>query len=145
MTHVSILDGNNLQQFQQRLETYVRDHPRIWDSLAFLRIETIDTNSEQVKFSMAFRHRNSWQDAGRILLNRADLVRFVYDTLKGLDAAYDNPPIRQLVYYGGELEEGNVKDYKVNLLNAANIRKKPGGERLIVDLFETLQKPLEGE
>jgi hypothetical protein len=61
----------------------VRDHPRIWDSLAFLRIENIDTNTEQVTFSMAFRHRNSWQDAGRILLNRADLLRFVYDTLKG--------------------------------------------------------------
>jgi hypothetical protein len=65
-----------------------------------------------------------------------------------LDAAYDNPPIRQLVYYGGELEEGQVKDYKLNLLNAANIRKKSVmSERTTgsVDFFESLQKPLEGE
>ncbi|GKY97780.1 hypothetical protein MPSEU_000736200 [Mayamaea pseudoterrestris] len=146
VTHISILDSKNLEQFQLSLENYVRDHPRIWDSLAFLRIESIDTNEEQVKFSMAFRHRNSWQDAGRILLNRADLVRFVFDALKGLDAAYDTPPIRQLVYYGGELEEGQVKDYKLNLLNAANIRKKSGRpQSLSVDLFDSLQKPLEGE
>lgn len=83
VTHISILDGDNLKLFRESLESYVRDHPRIWDSLAFIRIENIDTNFEQVKFSIAVRHRNSWQDAGRILLNRADLLQYVYDTLKG--------------------------------------------------------------
>jgi hypothetical protein len=84
ITHASILDGDKLQQFQERLEKYVSENPRTWDSLAFVRIDNIDADMEQVKFSMSFRHRNSWQDAGRILLNRADLFRFVHDTLKGM-------------------------------------------------------------
>lgn len=170
VTHIAVLADNNLQQFQECLEKYVHEHPRIWDSVAFLRIESIDNCNEQVKFSMAFRHRNSWQDAGRILLNRADLHRFVHDTVRGkiiyglelfgrhscltncryvviteLNVAEDAPPARRLLYYGGVLEEGQVVDYKINLLNPKNIRSnKTRSEDHLVDILDGFQEPLGG-
>lgn len=122
MCHISILKDGKLEKFKQKLQEYVDENPRIWDSIAFVRKDNIDSDMEQANFSLAFRHRNSWQDAGRIFLNRGDLVEFVYMVLKSLGVNYDTPPARRLLYSGGVLEQGQVQDYKVNLLNPKNIR-----------------------
>lgn len=127
MVHIAVLEGGKLAKFQAGLHKYVSDNPRIWDSLVFCRQDSVDADMEQVNFTLAFRHRNSWQDAGRILLNRGELLRFIYATCKQLGISYDTPPNRRLLYYGGVLEQGQVQDYKINLLTPKNIRshKRP--------------------
>jgi hypothetical protein len=70
---------------------------------------------------LSFRHRNSWQDAGRIKLHRADLVRFIYELSVRLKVHFESPPPRRLLYHGGTLAQGQVLDYKRNLLIAGNI------------------------
>jgi hypothetical protein len=123
MLHTSILDEDNLDKFNAALKHYVNINPRLWEAVAFCRIEKIDADMETVNLSIAVRHRNSWQDASRILLNKADMLRYIHDTAKNLNTAYDTPPNRRLLYYGGELEKGDVQDYKKNLLSPSNIRK----------------------
>lgn len=70
---------------------------------------------------LSFRHRNSWQDAGRIKLHRADLVRFIYELSVKLRVHFETPPPRRLLYHGGTLAHGQVLDFKRNLLIGANI------------------------
>lgn len=101
----------------------------------FMRRELIDADMEQVVFNLAVRHRNSWQDAGRILINRGDLMQVVYEIAKDLKVSYDTPPNRRLLYYGGVLENGQVQDYKVNLLTPRNIRSH--NKRFDEQRFET--------
>jgi hypothetical protein len=71
---------------------------------------------------ISFRHRNSWQDAGRIKLHRADLVRFIYELSVKLQVHFETPPPRSLVYNGGALQQGQVQDFKRNLLTGDNIQ-----------------------
>lgn len=78
---------------------------------------------------MAFRHRNSWQDAARIKINRSDLLRFAHDTANKLEVNFETPAARRLLYYGGVLERGQVQDYKKNLLRPSNIRSRSTGDQ----------------
>ena len=73
------------------------------------------------KLRLSFRHRNSWQDAGRIKVHRAELVRFVYELSVKLKVHFETPPPRRLLYHGGTLEHGQVLDFKRNLLLGENI------------------------
>lgn len=120
--HMSILDGENLRLFISALEAYVNDNPRIWDSFNFCRHENIDADNEIVYLVISFRHRNSWQDAARIKLQRADLVYFIHKTATDMGINKETPPARRLLYYGGILEHGQVEVYKKNLLDPKNIR-----------------------
>jgi hypothetical protein len=70
---------------------------------------------------LSFRHRSSWQDAGRIKLHRADLIRFVYELSTRLHVHFETPPPRRLLYHGGTLAHGQVLDFKRNLLVGDNI------------------------
>jgi hypothetical protein len=76
---------------------------------------------------LSFRHRNSWQDAGRIKLHRADLIRFIYEITVKMKVQFETPPPRRLLYHGGSLAQGQVIDFKRNLLIADNILNYNGG------------------
>jgi hypothetical protein len=103
LSHVSVLVGDNLDKFKAALRQYIKDNARIWDSMNYCRVDKVDTSKARVtrtsvqasylfspaiflKFILAFavslslRHRNSWQDAALILINRAELFRFIYAT-----------------------------------------------------------------
>lgn len=79
---------------------------------------------------LSFRHRNSWQDAGRIKLNRSELVRYLYELAKSLKVNYHALPQQCLLFHGGVLEHANVKDFKANLLHPSNIRDYSGDDSL---------------
>jgi hypothetical protein len=72
-------------------------------------------------YRLGFRHRNSWQDAGRIKINRADLVRFVYELAEQLKINYESPPPRRVTYNAGDLAHGEVESFKTNLLKSGNV------------------------
>jgi hypothetical protein len=76
-----------------------------------------------LRLSISFRHRSSWQDAGSIQLNRAELVRFIYELADKLDVNFEMPPVRRLMYDAGVLKSGQVDGFKTNLLKLANIRR----------------------
>ena len=73
-------------------------------------------------YRLSFRHRNSWQDAGRIKLHRADLIRFIYELSVELRVHYETPPPRRLLYHGGSLSHGEVIDFKRNILSRGNVK-----------------------
>jgi hypothetical protein len=56
--------------------------------------------------SIAFRHRSSWQDSARIKLNRADLVRYIWETTRKLGIFFQAPYPVQVQYNGGGFPEG---------------------------------------
>lgn len=122
--HVKVLEDDNLTAFQDRLNAYVREHPRAWDHLLYCRIDEVDADNEKIKCTLAFRHRNSWQDAGRILVQKGLLLKFVYETASQLGVDFNSPPSRRLLYSGGVLIDGQRGEggYKANLLNPDNIR-----------------------
>jgi hypothetical protein len=146
VTKISILDGDKFQTFTAELTTFARERPRTWESLLFVRkvkfsgIESlcfvddssffhalalckteVDSDCELVRFNLGFRHRNSWQDAARILLNKGDLIAHVYRVARELGVAYDSPPNRRVLYSAGALVSGQVSDYKSNLFSPSNI------------------------
>jgi len=96
---IRILEGDKLKDFRDALEKYVRDRPRIWDSLLFCRHDFFvpDITQEYVLFTIAFKHRQNWQNAMRININRADLLRYIFDLGKELNIQYNTPPSRRLV------------------------------------------------
>lgn len=51
MMHISVLEREKLAEFRESLELYVRDNPRVWDSLAFCRHDNIDPDNEIVYFT----------------------------------------------------------------------------------------------
>jgi hypothetical protein len=121
--HMSIFEDDNLKKFRDALNKYVADRPRSWDSVSFCRHDDFNADFEKVKFTLSVRHRNSWQDAARIKVNRADLLRFLYNTSKELSIQYEEPPPQQLLYYGGALKENDGKDgFKRSLLSSDNIQ-----------------------
>ena len=71
---------------------------------------------------MSFRHRNSWQDAGRIKLNRSELLRFIYDRAEKYKVNYESPASRRLLYQAGVLKNGQTDVFKRDLLKPTNIR-----------------------
>jgi hypothetical protein len=69
---------NILEVFQRAIQDFVRENPRIWETLLFFRFDVIDADLQKVTCRMALRHRNSWQDGGRILRDRGDFLRFLH-------------------------------------------------------------------
>lgn len=99
----AILDGDKVQLFQKSLEDYVNENPRIWNSLLVFRHDhfgnlqgpwstnnVFDADYRFVVFTLAFQHRVSWQYAARIMANRSDLMRHIYDICLEMGVQYDN-------------------------------------------------------
>jgi len=105
--HVDIIRQNKVQALRAELEQYVRDRPRIWESLDSFRHDEFVTDIDKVKFTFAFRHRSSWQNSARICVDRADLLRFIYETAVrlGVEYGYENAPsAKRVILQGGEYQ-----------------------------------------
>ena len=87
-----VLDGDNLDYFRNEVIKCVKERPRVWKAINFIRLETIDADNEKAILILSFGHRLTWQDAPRILLHRSDLVRFLYEVAKRRDLNFSMPP-----------------------------------------------------
>ena len=96
---IAILQDDKLKRFRDALEHYIGENPRIWDSLEYCRHDFFhpDVTESYVFFTIAFKHRQSWQSASRINLHRADLLRYIYDLGQNLEIQYNTPPSRRLI------------------------------------------------
>jgi small-conductance mechanosensitive channel len=120
---IAILDSDYYDRFKKAMRQFVSDRPRMWVELLVMRADKIDSDMEQVFLTMQFRHRNSWQDAPRIFLQRSELLRFIHETSKKMNLSFETPPPRRVLYYGGQLEQGAVEDsHRTDLLTSANVR-----------------------
>jgi small-conductance mechanosensitive channel len=118
--HISMHDGRNVDKFKDGLENYISDNPSIWDSLVFLRCEDINSDDEYVLYRLGARSRISWQFAARIMADRGRLHQFCVELSKRMQVNFDSPTSRSVLYYGGNLVDGAVKDFKKNLLMDRN-------------------------
>jgi len=129
MFHISILDKDNLKKFEEALRKFVEDRPRMWKELAQVIVVKIDNDMEQVFVQFAFRHRDSWQNVGRIYVHRAELLKYIQDTSKRLKVIFESPPPRRVLYYGGDLDQGAIvgeEDHRKDLLRAQNVKNNTG-------------------
>jgi hypothetical protein len=110
--HAQVIEGDRVEEFQAAVQNYIDEHPRSWDSLVFFRFESFDADYEKVICRLAIRHRNTWQDGGRILRDRGDLLRFLHKLGEQLGINFDSPPTRRLVYEAGTLKDGHVSEFK---------------------------------
>lgn len=83
---------DQLAVFRDTVESFVQDRPRIWDSLAFFRCESINQDLGMMEYLLRIRHTKSWQDAASIMLNKAEVLKFCFETGKQLGINYDSPP-----------------------------------------------------
>ncbi|KAL7569468.1 hypothetical protein ACA910_009702 [Epithemia clementina (nom. ined.)] len=102
ITNISILSGNKLDKFREALESYVKENPRTWEAVAYVRHEEYDTDSEKIFIRISVRHRSSWQDAARILQNRGQLYQFVFETGKKMDISFRTAMPGRVIYHGGD-------------------------------------------
>jgi hypothetical protein len=119
--HISCHQGRVLQEYKEAVENYVQENPNIWDSVLFFRLEDIDSNNEVVTYRLAVRSRYTWQICNRVFQSQAELHKFCIALSFRLGINYDSPNPRTIMYYGGSLVDGGVQDYKVNVLQNANI------------------------
>jgi hypothetical protein len=122
LLHICLIEDEKAQVYVSAIEQFIREHPRIWECVVLFRYDKFDADMEQVFCRIAVRHRNSWQDAGRILRDKGDLQQFIFQLGKSMAVNFDSPPPRRLIYTGGTLRSGQVENYKRNLLTPANIR-----------------------
>jgi hypothetical protein len=122
--HISITEGasDKLPALRSALDKYARDHPNHWKCFMFCRVSELQIELEKAILVIGFQSRCSWQDAGRILFAKADLICHVYDLSKSLGVSYDELPKRQLLYYAGVLKDGRGHDYRQGLHHPDNIR-----------------------
>jgi hypothetical protein len=94
--------------YRSKLEDYVYENTRHWECLVFMRHDEFDADWGYVIFRFGFRHRYSWQNAARIMLNRADLLRYMYEKGVELKIHYDTPVTRQMIYDGGAIGNDTI-------------------------------------
>ena len=120
--HLSMLEGNKLNQFRAALHKYVEEHPRVWDSIAYIRHDRFDADKERIDFEISIRHRSSWQESGRIKIDRSEIHRFVFELGNELGVHFATPVDQQVVYQGGNLKRGdNDNCYMRDLMKGSNI------------------------
>lgn len=134
--HISILDEEKLEQFEQALRRFVDDRPAAWVEILMVVVTKIDTANEQVVLQLALLHRKSWQSFARITVDRAELIRFIHDRSSALKVADESPVPRRIMYIGGSLDHGTVirdDEHRKDLLSLQNVlaHKTPLVETLI--------------
>ena len=122
--HISVLENDRIETLKRYLDKYAKDHPRDWHSFVYCRVDEYKVEQEKVVITMGFQHRSSWQDLGRILMSKSQLIAYVYHTGKNMGIMYEELPKRDLVYYGGALKDGGVKDYRRDLHQSENLMKQ---------------------
>lgn len=136
LLHIKLLEDENAALFVSSIEKYIAEHPRIWDCMILWRYDRFDADMEQVFCRIGLRHRNSWQDAGRILRDKGELLKFIHQLGDSMDVNFGSVPARRVIFSGGTLiKSGPVSDVKKNfkrdLLNPSNIHVRNDSENEI--------------
>lgn len=120
---ISIFNNDNLAKYKSMLEDYMQEYTRSWECINFIRHDEIDADYCSVLVRFSFRHRYSWQYATRIMINRADLVRYMYN--KGIELNIhwlSSVPIRA-IYDGGNIENNQIVGRRVGTTNRSIFNK----------------------
>jgi len=121
--HISCHKGSNtMARYKEGVEAHIHEMPNIWDSIFFFRCEDIDPDKEEVTYRLAVRSRYTWQLSSRVLQYRGELHQFCVELAFKFGINYNTPNPRSIMYYGGSLLDGGVKDYKTRVLKNDNIQ-----------------------
>jgi hypothetical protein len=121
MLHICVIEDDKAQVYVSAIEQIIHDHPRIWECVVFFRYDKFDADNEQAFCRIAVRHRNSWQDACRILRDKGELQKCIYQLSKSMVVNFDSPPARRVIYTDGTLRNGQVEKYERGLLAPTSI------------------------
>lgn len=104
----TFFQDDNHVKYRAMVEEYVKENTRSWECLNFMRHDEFDADWEHVTVRFSFRHRYSWQFASRIMVNRADLVRFMYDKGKELGIHWKTPVPLRAIFNGGVIDNDHI-------------------------------------
>jgi hypothetical protein len=82
-----------VQLFKRAVETFVKDRPREWLSLAGFRATRVEQDQGFIEYVIVLMHRESWQNIGPILNSTADVSSFCLELSKKLGMRYTAPPL----------------------------------------------------
>jgi len=119
--HLSLLDGDCMELFENKLRAYVDDNPRDWDCLLYLRIDNIEVNFEKVTIKYGVRHRSGWHAAGQILQDKGQLQRHLYRIGSELRVNYMPGPLLRVHFQAGQLKNPLPPEYMRDILTPANV------------------------
>ena len=124
--HMCIVENDALEVYKAAIEKYIVDHPRIWDAMVNFRYNSFDNDNESCVLHIALRHRNSWQEAPRVMRDWGEFQLFIQKLGETMNVGFDSPPNRRLVYQGGILKKGVPETYKRLLLEKGNVIEHDG-------------------
>jgi small-conductance mechanosensitive channel len=121
--HIRIVDDTEkMEKIRKALDQYARDFPNHWKCFMLCRVNVLHIELEQALLFFSFQHQSSWQDVGRILIDKADLLCFVYELGKKLGINYDELPARHLVYGAGVLHDGVARSCRRDMIIDENVK-----------------------
>jgi hypothetical protein len=92
LVFTSTATDEQLEIFSETIEGFIQDRPRMWDTMIFFTCDSINQDLELMVYGLRVRHTKSWQDAASIMANKAELLKFCFETGKKLGINYDSPP-----------------------------------------------------
>jgi hypothetical protein len=125
-THVCLIENDLIDTYKAEIEKYTEENTHVWESLVNfwidvkpwmqlsdqrlectsnniglllypLPLSSLDSDNENVTLTTAAHHRNSWQDAPRVLCDWSDLQKELYKFAKNMGVNFDLPPARCLI------------------------------------------------
>lgn len=78
---------DRIGRFRLKVEKYVNERPRQWESILFFRLVHAKENYRE--HILKVRHHRSWQDTSTVAVSKADLLDFCLDMVKRYDIRYD--------------------------------------------------------
>jgi len=114
-------NGGMLEEYVSRVRKYIEEHPRIWDSIIYYNIESIDTDAECVCVRIGVRHRNSWQTLPTINRDKGYLNAHMYEIGREMGMIFLSSPTIRLNYDAGNLKNGKRLGYRSDLFAADNV------------------------
>jgi hypothetical protein len=121
--HISVVsDAGKMESIRCALDQYARDFPNHWKCFMLCRVDALHIDLERAILFFSFQHQSSWQDVGRILMNKADLICYVYELGKKLGVNYDELPTRHLMYGAGILNDGATRCHRRDLMIYDNVK-----------------------
>ena len=97
-------NGGMLNEFLSHIRSYIDNHPRVWDTIIYHRVEDIDTDAESVRVKIGVRHRNSWQHFPTIMRHKGELNSYMFDIGVQMGMNFSSSPGIRLNYDAGTLK-----------------------------------------
>jgi hypothetical protein len=84
---------SKIQVFETSLRAFVKSRPREWLGVRGFRTTRVEADLGFHEMVCVLQHRESWQNAGALLVSKAEVTAFCHELQKKMDMRYKSPPL----------------------------------------------------